>query len=140
MTELGLLIFLHTSGLVFALLLAQWLGKGHPLGAELHRLGGAITRAADAFLAQEFRVVALAVGVLAPVAFALYSTLLSPGAGLGGLETGFWAAVALALGAANACLVARVATRLALRASHHSLPAASHSVDRALVVLSLIHI
>ena len=77
---------------------------------------------------------ALAVGVLAPVAFALYSTLLSPGAGLGGLETGFWAAVALALGAANACLVARVATRLALRASHHSLPAASHSVDRALVV------
>lgn len=129
-----MLIFLHTSGLVFALLLAQWLGKGHPLGAELHRLGGAITRAADAFLAQEFRVVALAVGVLAPVAFALYSTLLSPGAGLGGLETGFWAAVALALGAANACLVARVATRLALRASHHSLPAASHSVDRALVV------
>lgn len=129
-----MLIFLHTSGLVFALVLGSWLGRGLPLSAELHRLGGAIGRAADVFLMQEFRVTALVVGVLAPVAFALYSTLLGPAPGLGTLETGFWAAVALALGAATACLVARVGTRLAVRASLSSLASAGHSLDRALVV------
>ncbi|MBI3204636.1 MAG: sodium/proton-translocating pyrophosphatase [Myxococcales bacterium] len=134
MTELGLLISLHTSGLVFALVLGSWLGRGLPLSAELHRLGGAIGRAAGVFLAQEFRVTALVVGVLAPIAFALYATLLSPGAGVGSLETGFWAAVALALGAANACLVARVATRVAVQASLSSLASAGQSLDRALVV------
>lgn len=133
-TELGLLIALHTSGLVFSLVLARWLAGSDVLGAELHRLRGALTRAADAFLAQEFRVTALVVGVLAPVAFGLYATLLNPGSGLGSLETGFWAAVGMALGAASACLIARVGTRLAVRASMRALAAAQHSMDRALVV------
>lgn len=134
MIELGLLIALHTSSLVFALILPRWLVGGDVLGAELHRLSGALTRAAEAFLAQEFRLTALVVGVLGPVAFALYATLLNPGAGLGSLETGFWAAVGMALGAANACLVARVGTGLAVRASLRALAAAQHSLDRALVV------
>lgn len=127
-----MLIALHTSGLVFAAVLARFLAGADVLGAELHRLGSALSRAADAFLAQEFRITALLVGVLSPIAFALYATLLHPGAGLGGLETGFWAAVGMALGAANACLVARVGARLAVRASLRLVSAAQHSMDRAL--------
>jgi K(+)-stimulated pyrophosphate-energized sodium pump len=133
-TELGLLIVLHASGLAFALVLSQWLTGRELLGTELHRLSGALGRAADAFVAQELRSVALVAGVLAPLCFALYATLLSPGAGLGSLETGFWAALGLALGAASAALVTRMGVRWAVHASARTLAAAQHSMDRALVV------
>lgn len=129
-----MLIALHTSGLLFAVVLARFLGEKSTLSAEAHRLSGALTRAADAFVAQEIRLAALFVAVLAPTAFALYATLLNPGSGLGSLETGFWAAVGLALGALSTCLVAKVGTRLAVRASLNALAAAGHSMDRALKV------
>jgi len=132
-TELALLLAIHTSGLLFAIALARASG-GTGAGAELHRLGSALTRAADAFLAQEFRLVTLVAGVLASLAFAIYSVLLQPGSGLGGLETGFWAAVGLGIGAASTCLVARIAARLAIRASLKALSAAERSMDRALGV------
>jgi len=133
-TELGLLIALHTSALVFALALPRWLAGREALGAELHRLSSALTRAADAFLTQELKLTALLVGVLSPLAFALYATLLAPGSGLGSLETGFWAAVGLAFGALSTWLVARAGARLAVRASFSTLAAAQQSMDRALVV------
>lgn len=132
MTELALLLAIHSSGLLFAVVLTRLVAPSDAPGAELHRLGSALMRAADAFLAQELRLVALVAGILASVCFALYSALLQPGSGLGGLETGFWAALGVALGATSTCLVARGALRLGVRASLGTLAAAERSMDRAL--------
>lgn len=134
LTELGLLLALHTSGLVFAVVLTRFFAGPPSVGAELQRLGGALARAADGFLSQEFRVAALLVGGLCSLSFALYSTLLRPGGGLGGVETGFWAAVGMALGGASACVVAKAAARLSIRASLRTLSAAERSLDQALSV------
>jgi Na+/H+-translocating membrane pyrophosphatase len=133
-TELGLLIVIYSGGLSFAVLLARWLGKSEGSGGELHRLGSALLRAADAFVAQELRLVALAAGVLAPIVFALYAVLSPAGRGVSGLESGFWAALGLMIGAASTALTARVAARLGLRASLRCLAAAQKSLDRALGV------
>lgn len=132
MTVLGLILVLYSSGLLFALGLASGILRRETGPGELHRLGSALGRAADGFVAQEMRLVALGVAVLGPFVFALHSVVLKHGAGLGALESAFWATVGLCIGAAATCLVARLASRVAVSATVRSLGAAQRSIDRAL--------
>jgi K(+)-stimulated pyrophosphate-energized sodium pump len=131
-TVLGLILVLYSSGLLFALGLASGILRRETAGGELHRLGSALGRAADGFVAQEMRFVALAVAVVAPFVFALHAVILKHGAGFGALESAFWATLSLLIGAASACLVARLASRVTVGATMRSLSAAQRSIDRAL--------
>lgn len=132
MTVLGLILVLYSSGLLFALGLASGILRRETGAGELHRLGSALGRAADAFVAQEVRLVALGAAVMGPVVFALHAVVLKHGAGLGALESAFWATVGLCIGAGATCLIARVASRVAVSATVRSLGAAQRSLDRAL--------
>jgi Na+/H+-translocating membrane pyrophosphatase len=132
-TKFALILAIHVGGLVFAVLLARWLLGRDAGGAELRRVASAVQRAADAFLGQQLRLVAAATGVLALATFALHALLARAGA-LGRIEAAFWATLGLVSGALGACMVARMAVRLAQRASPRAVAAARTSLDRALSV------
>lgn len=131
-TELGLILGIDLAGLLFALALSRWLTARDAGGAPARRLGSALERAARSFLWREFRVVALvaiAVAIVAAVAFGL---LRSAGLRLSPAECAFWTAAGVALGAVLACVSARAAVGLSLRASVRCAAAAHSSTDRAL--------
>lgn len=133
MTKLALILAIHVGGLVFAVMLARWLLGRDAGNAEVRRVGGAVQRASDAFLWQEFRLVGAGSAALALVWFGLHA-LTASGVTLGRIEAAFWGAVGLLLGAAGACVVAQMAVRLAQRASLRAVTAARSSLDRALTV------
>jgi K(+)-stimulated pyrophosphate-energized sodium pump len=133
-TVLGLIVVLYSSGLLFALGLASSILRRESGVGELQRLGSALGRAADGFVAQEVRLIALATAVLGPLVFTLHAVVLKHGAGLGGLESAFWATVGLCIGAGATCVVARIGAKVAVNATVRSLGAAQRSLDRALGV------
>jgi K(+)-stimulated pyrophosphate-energized sodium pump len=132
-TKFALILAIHVGGLIFAVLLARWLLGRDGGGAELRRVAGAVQRASDAFLGRELRLVAAATGVLAIASFTVHALIGRAGA-LGRIEAAFWATLGLVSGALGACLVARMAVRLAQGASPRALTAARASLDRSLSV------
>ena len=133
MTKLALILAIHVGGLVFAILLARWLLGRDGGGADLRRIGQAVSRASETFLWQVFRLIALGAGGLAVASFGLHA-LTAKSAGLGRIESAFWAALGVVAGAAITCLLAQLAVRLAERAALSAVAAARSSLDRALVV------
>ncbi|MEZ4224031.1 MAG: sodium/proton-translocating pyrophosphatase [Polyangiaceae bacterium] len=134
MTQFGLILALESSGLVFALLLTRWLATRDGGGAELRRIAGALSRAVDAFLSEQLRVIALGAGLAAAVAFGIHAALAPAAAVLSRLEVAFWAALGLACGAACTALASRAAARLAVSGSLRALGGARTSADAGLAV------
>jgi Na+/H+-translocating membrane pyrophosphatase len=130
--EFGLILGIDIAGLAFALLLGRSLGLGDAGSPAMRRLAGAIERAARAFLWREYRLVAVAAGVLVVGAIALNTaTGPRPGA-LPRLENAFWTVVGVIAGAALASLTAHVATLFSLRSSVRAAAAANISMDKCL--------
>lgn len=134
MTAVGLILAIEISGLAFALALARWLATRDAGGAELRRVGAGVGRAVEAFMARELRVVSIVGACLAAVVFGLHAALGTRGGPLAPLESAFWSALGVLIGAGTVSLVARLGARSALGATLRTLGAARHSTDRALGV------
>ena len=134
MTELGLIVGIDVVGLVLALLLWRQVAMRDAGPPAIRRLGGALERAARAFLWLEFRLIAAATFVLVVLAIALGATVGGAQGALSHLEAAFWTVAGLCLGALGASLSGYVATVLAVRGSVRAAAAAGSSVDAALSV------
>ncbi len=133
-TQFGLILAIELSGLAFAILLGRWLLHRDSGGGELRRVGGALSRAIDAFLREEGRAIALVAGGLAAVSFGAHAALAPSDGVLTRVEIAFWAALSLGLGAASTTLMARIAAKTALAATIRVVAAARESTDAALSV------
>lgn len=139
MTELAVILGVNGTGLIFAWMLGRWLAARDAGSSELRRLGGAVERASQSFLQSEARVVAIVAAALAALLFGLHALLptvsaTAQGDSAFGVETGFWAALAVLLGAATATLSAYMGAAQAWKASLRTVAAARSSLDRALSV------
>ncbi|HKO48238.1 MAG TPA: sodium/proton-translocating pyrophosphatase [Polyangiaceae bacterium] len=134
MIELGLIVGIDVVGLVLALLMWRGVSLRDAGPAALRRLGGALERAARAFLWQEYRLIGIATfALLLPTV--ILSATVDVGAGsLSRLGIAFWGAVGLCLGALGSALAGYVATVMAVRGSVRAAAAAGSSVDAALGV------
>jgi K(+)-stimulated pyrophosphate-energized sodium pump len=133
-TELGLIVGIDVVGLALALLLWRQVTLRDAGPPAIRRLGSALERAARAFLWQEFRLIAVATFVLVVLASVVSGTLAETQGTITRLETAFWTAAALFLGAFGASISGYVATILAVRGSVRAVAAAASSVDAALSV------
>ncbi|HEX3775668.1 MAG TPA: sodium/proton-translocating pyrophosphatase [Polyangiaceae bacterium] len=133
MTELGLIVGIDAVGLALALLMWRELSVREAPVPAIRRLGSALERAARAFLWQELRLVAAVTLPLAALAGAggAVAAAQSP---VGNLESAFWLASGLGLGAICATISAYAATILAIRGAVRAAGAAAQSLDGALSV------
>lgn len=134
MIELALILAINLGGLGFALLLARWISGRDAGSSEVRRLGAAVTRATDAFLWREFRLVGLGVAIWCLVIFGGHGLLLRLGRPFGSFETAFWTSVGLGLGGCSAFAAAYAGGRLGSVGSIRLLSAARQSLDRALTI------
>ncbi|HEX7451095.1 MAG TPA: sodium/proton-translocating pyrophosphatase, partial [Polyangiaceae bacterium] len=134
MTELGLIVGIDVVGLTLALLLWRGVSARDAGPPAIRRLGGALERAARAFLWREFRLIGGATVVLVVLAVALSTLVGVSSASLTRLEVGFWAAAGLCLGAFGATVSGYMSTLLAVRGSARAAAAAGSSLDAALSV------
>lgn len=134
MTELGLIVGIDVVGLALALLMWRGVSVRDSGSAAIRRLGGAVERAARAFLWQEYRLIAIAT-------FALL--VLSVGASFGfgqssgpvtKLGTAFWVACGVCLGTVGTTVSGYAGTLLAVRGSARVAAASGRSLDAALSV------
>ncbi len=134
MTVLGLICGINAAGLGLALMLRRWLSALARGTAEARRLAAAVRRATQAALVGEYRLVAYATGGAAPILFVLHWYWSTQSGAAGGIATGFWAVLALVLGAASACGAVELSARLSLSAALPSV-AALRSGGEALVTI-----
>ena len=134
MTELGLIVGIDVVGLALALLLWRGVSVRDAGPPAIRRLGGALERAARAFLWREFRLIGAATLVLVVLAVALSTLVGVSSASLTRLELGFWTAAGLCLGAFGATVSGYISTLLAVRGSARAAAAAGGSLDAALSV------
>jgi K(+)-stimulated pyrophosphate-energized sodium pump len=133
-TELGLIVGIDVVGLALALLMWRGVSVRDSGSAAIRRLGGALERAARAFLWQEYRLIAVAtfvVLVLSVAASFSFGQGTGPVSKLGGA---FWVASGVCLGALGTTLSGYVGTLLAARGSARVAAASGRSVDAALSV------
>jgi len=132
--ELGLIVGIDVVGLVLALLMWRGVSVRDAGPLALRRLGGALERAARAFLWQEYRLIGIATCALL-VPTVISSAVFDVGAGpVSRAAVAFWGAAGLCLGALGSTLAGYVATVLAVRGSVRAAAAAGGSVDAALAV------
>jgi len=74
---LNLSIFVSLSAIFFALYLILQVKKNSPGSKEIQKISGYISEGADAFMKREFRVLAIALSVLAIILFFLESANLA---------------------------------------------------------------
>ncbi|MEO7037054.1 MAG: sodium/proton-translocating pyrophosphatase [Polyangiaceae bacterium] len=134
MTEFGLIVGIDVVGLLLALLMWRGVSVRDAGPASIRRLGSALERAARAFLWQEFRLIGISTLVLVVLAVASSTFLGGDSASVTRLETAFWTAAGLCLGAFGATVCGYGSTLLAVRGSARAAAAASGSVDAALSV------
>jgi K(+)-stimulated pyrophosphate-energized sodium pump len=134
-TELGLIVGIDVVGLLLALLMWRGASVRDAGPPAIRRLGNAVERAARAFHWQQFRLIGISTFILAALAVALSAA--AAGGNLSAvsrMETAFWSAAGLCLGAFGAAFAGYVSTLLAARGSASTAAAATTSVDAALGV------
>ena len=134
MTELGLIVGIDVVGLVLALLMWRGVSVRDAGPAAMRRLGGALERAARAFLWQEYRLIAIATFVLVAFGVTLTAAVDLHAGSVSRLAAGVWTAVGLCLGALGAAIAGYAGTLLAARGSVRAAAASATSVDAALGV------
>jgi K(+)-stimulated pyrophosphate-energized sodium pump len=133
-TELGLIVGIDVVGLALALLMWRGVSLRDSGSAAMRRLGGALERAARAFLWQEYRLIAVATLALLVLGVTAH---LSWGSGAGPvsqLGSAFWVASGVCLGALGTTLSGYAGTVLAVRGSTRVAAASGSSVDAGLSV------
>ena len=134
MTELGLIVGIDVVGLVLALLMWRQVAVRDAGPTAIRRLGGALERAARAFLWREFRLTGAATLALVVLAATVGVTLGESQGAISRFEGAFWAVAGLCLGAFCASVSGYAATVLAVRGSVRVAAAAAGSIDAALGV------
>jgi len=130
--ELGLVVGIDVVGLLLALLMWRGVSVRDAGPAALRRLGSALERAARAFLWQEYRLIAIAIGALLVPTVVVAATI-DVGAGpVSRLAVAFWGAAGVCLGALAGTLSGFVATVLAVRGSVRAAAATGEGIDSAL--------
>jgi K(+)-stimulated pyrophosphate-energized sodium pump len=132
--ELGLVVGIDVVGLVLALLMWRGVSVRDAGPPALRRLGGALERAARAFLWQEYRLVGIATFALLVPTVVLSASLDVATGPVSRLAVAFWGATALCLGALGSTLAGYTGTVMAVRGSVRAAAAAGASVDAALGV------
>lgn len=134
MIELGLVVGIDVVGLMLALLMWRSVSVRDAGPAVLRRLGGALERAARAFLWQEYRLIGIAsVALLLPlvVSSAVFEAGYGPMSRLG---VAFWGAAGLCAGALGSAIAGYASTVIAVRGSVRAAAASHVSIDAALSV------
>lgn len=134
MTSTVLILSIHIAGLLFALGLGSWVSSHARPSVAVRRLSAAVERAGLAFSWGQYRLVALATGIVLVAGVAAALVWGVPGAHFSKTEAAFWVSLAIVTGSASTCLAVHFAARLASRTAGGVAAAAERSQDESLLL------